>query len=600
MGQAQSDPSWIHKTRIKAEFAVLAQLYTEDELEKVAKRLKDVALNFALDKSKFTKILHLPEAHLESIGTWFEEFSKDRASKMVDGLEFVAAVTCVSRKVPVFAKIRRLFHLFDLDDTNCIRKDEFIIFLKATTTGLHRMVQGLPPSPPVLQLETLAGDFFADIPGALTLSDFLVWLTETHASLHFVSCLTRLRRATWVFGRNERLQLGLHLEPHTQHRPTPLLGLEGYTVAKVATNQSHSLFLTDQGRLFSCGRGFAGILGTGDLDDRPQPVLVEALQHVRLADIAVGVRHSACVSEKGQLFTWGAADMGQLGLADDKGRYPSDPRKWAFDPTTGGLYSYVATPAVVSSLWSSQVKVRRVVCNSFSTCALSEEGRLVTAGDATEGQCGHGQMYKGYRMMHLEPHTARTASMVLDRFTTIRGPEVKDVEFVDVSGGGAHTLALDSHGSVWAWGSGQWGRLGHGDSRTCFEPRCVSVLKAHKCVQVSAGFMHSACVASIFRITITGAAGESGLSAFSILGLPVGPLDVWLEKQQPLTPPNTNIELNAFLSAPLLVVDLPLKDTTDDQFINNELYPASAIKESVLLVDRSLWEGNIPIAHRYE
>lgn len=41
---------------------------------------------------------------------------------------------------------------------------------------------------------------------------------------------------------------------------------------------------------------------------------------------------------------------------------------------------------------------------------------------------------------------------------------------------GSHTLALSSSGTVYSWGCGQYGRLGHGDEEDCYVPRPINGL----------------------------------------------------------------------------------------------------------------------------
>ena len=56
-------------------------------------------------------------------------------------------------------------------------------------------------------------------------------------------------------------------------------------------------------------------LGHGDLTDVPSPRKIGgALTKVRVCKIAASADHSACVTEDGRLFVWGARGKGKLGL----------------------------------------------------------------------------------------------------------------------------------------------------------------------------------------------------------------------------------------------------------------------------------------------
>lgn len=65
-----------------------------------------------------------------------------------------------------------------------------------------------------------------------------------------------------------------------------------------------------------------GQLGLGDLEDRnaPTPITSSPLagQHTRL--LACGWRHTLAVSEEGQMFTWGRGTNGQLGHGSEDDR----------------------------------------------------------------------------------------------------------------------------------------------------------------------------------------------------------------------------------------------------------------------------------------
>ena len=73
------------------------------------------------------------------------------------------------------------------------------------------------------------------------------------------------------------------------------------------------------------GSGGIGALGHGDLEDRNVPTLVEALSDdgVRAAQVACGKSHTVVLTDEGMVWTWGKGDSGRLGhcsVADQK--YP--------------------------------------------------------------------------------------------------------------------------------------------------------------------------------------------------------------------------------------------------------------------------------------
>ena len=81
-----------------------------------------------------------------------------------------------------------------------------------------------------------------------------------------------------------------------------------------------------------------------------------------------------------------------------------------------------------------------------------------------------------------------------------------------VSGGARHSLALTADGSVWSWGDGENGTLGHGDEQEQPLPKKVEALAGQRVLAVSAGGMHS------LAITANGAVFAWGDGAYGRLG----------------------------------------------------------------------------------
>ena len=123
---------------------------------------------------------------------------------------------------------------------------------------------------------------------------------------------------------------------------------------------AHSLFLTSNGRVLSCGTGQYGALGHGysaakQLPDVLRPQYIEALSRVRVTCVSAGELHSACVSSDGDCYTWGDGFCGQLGHADKR---PS------------------MVPKVVESGGLEDEIVLTVSCGSRHTLVVTEDGEV--------------------------------------------------------------------------------------------------------------------------------------------------------------------------------------------------------------------------------
>ena len=67
-------------------------------------------------------------------------------------------------------------------------------------------------------------------------------------------------------------------------------------------------------QLFSWGHNHAGQLGLGHDSDQATPQRVEALGSAHVQHVAGGCFHCLALTDKGQVFSWGRNDNGELGM----------------------------------------------------------------------------------------------------------------------------------------------------------------------------------------------------------------------------------------------------------------------------------------------
>eukprot|EP00922_Rhytidocystis_sp_ex-Travisia-forbesii_P069899 GHVS01104376.1.p1 GENE.GHVS01104376.1~~GHVS01104376.1.p1 ORF type:complete len:573 (+),score=92.44 GHVS01104376.1:178-1896(+) len=150
---------------------------------------------------------------------------------------------------------------------------------------------------------------------------------------------------------------------------------------------------------------------------------------------------------------WGSSEFGQLGVPSTK---PSSPKQ-------------------LTSLPKS-CSVKQVTCGSHHSAAVSDTGDLFMWGLGHAGQLGLGEA-KGGNQPRL-----------------VRGPLVQQV-IVKVSCGDQHTAAITETGSLFSWGLGTSGRLGHGSEQSEYTPRLVAALSPYFIVDVACGAFHSLALA---------------------------------------------------------------------------------------------------------
>ncbi len=114
--------------------------------------------------------------------------------------------------------------------------------------------------------------------------------------------------------------------------------------------------------------------------------------------------------------------------------------------------------------------VKQVACGAKHAVAIGFRGDLWSWGSGDSGLLGDGQTDS----LSTIPVLNQTLALTL---------------IIQVAAGETHSAALDSAGTVWTWGDGSYGRLGHGDDITLLHPKRIASLP--KCVQVAAGGFHT-------------------------------------------------------------------------------------------------------------
>ena len=83
----------------------------------------------------------------------------------------------------------------------------------------------------------------------------------------------------------------------------------------------HSLFLSDNGKVYSCGHGYFGQLGLGNNKNVKSPILVNSLSNKNIIEIAAGWSHSLALTDSGFVYSAGCGKFGELGLGENTNRY---------------------------------------------------------------------------------------------------------------------------------------------------------------------------------------------------------------------------------------------------------------------------------------
>lgn len=123
----------------------------------------------------------------------------------------------------------------------------------------------------------------------------------------------RMELFTW--GSNTNFTLG-HRDESTRHTPEIVENVQGDTkisFKEVVMCKFHSVFLSMDGRVFTCGHGRGGRLGHGNEGTHLVVKEIKALQGIKCVSIAAGQDHTVVVTDDHSVYTFGLNDSHQLG-----------------------------------------------------------------------------------------------------------------------------------------------------------------------------------------------------------------------------------------------------------------------------------------------
>ncbi|GAB0092566.1 probable E3 ubiquitin-protein ligase HERC4 [Sergentomyia squamirostris] len=248
---------------------------------------------------------------------------------------------------------------------------------------------------------------------------------------------------TFGWGSTVNGELGLGgIEEDIILTPREIHWVDSAELEQAACGASHTLLLTRQGKVYSCGSNDYGQLGHELSRKRPQHI--ESLKNYNIIQVSSGYGHSMALNEWGQVFTWGSDSQGQLGHE------------------TGGIQ---AAPRIVRSL--STKHVVQIACGHNHCLALTNSGEIYVWGDNEFGQLGIGPSAKTVNKPAL-----------LEALTGI------PIAFICC--GSFHSFALSTSGAVFTWGKNNFGQLGLNDDTHHSFPQQIRALR-------SLGVRHIAC-----------------------------------------------------------------------------------------------------------
>ncbi|XP_077073484.1 putative E3 ubiquitin-protein ligase HERC4 isoform X1 [Siphateles boraxobius] len=243
---------------------------------------------------------------------------------------------------------------------------------------------------------------------------------------------------------------------------------EGKRVRDVGCGRRHSVFLLEDGTVYTCGCNDLGQLGHDK--GRKKPEQVVSLDAQNIVAVSCGESHTLALNDKGQVFAWGLGSDGQLGLSN--------------------IEDCLRVPRTVKSL--SEVHITQVACGYWHSLALARGGQIFSWGQNKYGQLGLG----------MQGASVSTPQVI---------QSLQGVPFAQISAGGAHNFGLTLSGAVFGWGRNKFGQLGLSDNDDRNFPALLKTLRSQRVIYICCGEDHTAALTKEGGVFTFGAGGYGQL-----------------------------------------------------------------------------------------
>ncbi|MFA4987322.1 MAG: hypothetical protein WC712_12110 [Candidatus Brocadiia bacterium] len=286
--------------------------------------------------------------------------------------------------------------------------------------------------------------------------------------------------SVWACGNNAFGQLGIGTVMGSRETPVLVTALNDKGVIALAAGGNFSLALCSDGTVYSWGNNAYGQLGLGDAAagaNKDLPELVTGLSGKTVVSLATGFGHSLALCSDRTVYSWGANKYGALGLGDTTNRNDAQ------------LIAFLSDKGVMG-----------IAAGFDHSLAICSDGSIYAWGWNSSGQLG------------LDDTTDRHVPTLLAsldlKFDSLVTPTL-----LQIAAGRSFSAVLLTDGTVYTWGSNDYGQLGLGDLVQRLTPTLVSGFAGKGITSISAANYSLAAIGSGALVYVTGrnTYGELGL-----------------------------------------------------------------------------------------
>ncbi|XP_073341564.1 regulator of chromosome condensation [Pagrus major] len=272
-----------------------------------------------------------------------------------------------------------------------------------------------------------------------------------------------------VLGMGDVGQLG-HGEDIFQRKKPSLVSLPEKIVQVVAGGM-HTVCLSDTGNVYTFGCNDEGALGRDTTESGSEMVPGKVPLEEKVVQVSAGDSHTAALTDDGEVYMWGAFrdNNGVIGLLE--------PLKTCTVPVK------VPMPEPVVKIASGNDHLVMVTL----------EGYLYSSGNGEQGQLG-----RVPEIFSNRGGRKGLERMLVPQIVSLKGKKGKEgkVKCIDVFCGSYFTFAVTKEGHIYGFGLANYHQLGTKSTKICFSPEKLVCFKnsTTSWVQFTGGQHHSVCL----------------------------------------------------------------------------------------------------------